>query len=190
MNITQTFYAPDRQAWRLWLEEHYRTEKEIWLIYYRLGSAKPRIPYSDAVEEALCFGWIDSTQKSLDAERIVQKFSPRKPGSPYSQTNIERLRLLIEADKVMPEVLAAIGDKLGAMLKQDIEIPADILHALQANEKTWLNFQTFSAPYRRIRIAYVDGARRRPVEFQKRLKTLVRMSEQNKLFGYGIEKFY
>jgi len=79
MEITKTFYAPDRKAWRDWLEEHYQDEKEVWLVYYRKQAGKPRVPYNDTVEEALCFGWIDSTIKRLDEERLAQRFSPRNP---------------------------------------------------------------------------------------------------------------
>lgn len=86
-----------------------RPEREIWLIYYHKDSGKPRIPYNDAVEEALCFGWIDSTVKNIDAERYAQRFSPRNPKTAYSQTNKERLRRLIAAGKVIPEVLAVIA---------------------------------------------------------------------------------
>ena len=186
MKITQTLYAPDRKAWRDWLKEHYQCEKEVWLVYYRKQAGKPRISYNDAVEEALCFGWIDSIVKNLDEERIAQRFSPRKPGSGYSQTNKERLRWLIAQGQIMPEVLANLGD----ISTKGVEIPADILQALQANEQAWQNFQRFSGSYQRIRVAYVDTARERPAEFEKRLEHLVRMTEQNKQFGRDIEKYY
>ncbi len=186
MIITQTFYAADRKTWRDWLEQHYRSENEVWLIYYRKQAGKPRISYNDAVEEALCFGWIDSTVKNLDTERIVQKFSPRKPNSEYSQPNKERLRWLITQGKVIPEVMENIGD----ISVENFEIPADILQALRANERAWQNFQQYSGSYQRIRVAFVDTGRRRPGEFQKRLNHLIQMSEQNKQFGYGIEKYY
>jgi len=186
MEITKTFCAPDRQAWRAWLEEHYRDEKEVWLIYYRKQADKPCIPYNDAVEEALCFGWIDSTVKRLDEERIAQRFSPRKPKSGYSQTNKERLRWLMARGQVMPDLLATIGD----ISSNQLEIPPDILQALRANEQAWRNFQRYAGSYQRIRVAYVDSARDRPGEFEKRLKHLVRMTEQDKQFGHDIEKYY
>ena len=105
MEITKTLYVVEREKWRAWLSRHYLSEKEIWLVYYRKGSGKPRIAYNDAVEEALCFGWIDSTVKKLDDERFAQRFSPRKPGADYSPANRERLRALIEQGQVAPEVL-------------------------------------------------------------------------------------
>ena len=76
MDITKTLYVTDRRDWRAWLRKHYKTEPEIWLIYPKKASGKPRIEYNDAVEEALCFGWIDSILKKLDEERTVQRFSP------------------------------------------------------------------------------------------------------------------
>ena len=74
-----------------WLRQQYKTEKEIWLVYYKKGSGKPRIEYNDAVEEALCFGWIDSTVRSIDENRFAQRFSPRKPNSKYSPANKETI---------------------------------------------------------------------------------------------------
>ena len=99
MEITQTLYVTDPQEWRAWLKAHYKTESEIWLVYYKKHTGKPRIAYNDAVEQALCFGWIDSIIKKLDEERSAQRFSPRKPKSGYSQANIERLRHLVAQGK-------------------------------------------------------------------------------------------
>lgn len=186
MKITKTLYVHKREDWRDWLQAHYQTEPEIWLEYYRAETGKPRIAYNDAVEEALCFGWIDSTIKALDEERTVQRFSPRKPKSGYSQTNRERLRRLLTQGQVMPEVAASLGD----MLDEPFVIPDDILVALQANIQAWHNFQRYSEPYQRIRIAYIDHARHRPGEFEKRLNHFLKMTEQDKQFGFGIESYF
>jgi uncharacterized protein YdeI (YjbR/CyaY-like superfamily) len=185
MNITTTAYVTNREDWRAWLEEHYRTEKEIWLIFYRKQSGKPRIPYNDAVEEALCFGWIDSIVKKVDEERFAQRFSPRNPKTGYSQTNRERLRKLMAQGKVKEDVLKTFGDQL----KDEFEIPPDILRALRENKQAWENFQKFPESYRRIRIGYIDHARNRPEEFEKRLKYFLKMTGQNKQFGFGIEDY-
>lgn len=186
MEIGRTLYVTEREAWRAWLAEHYQREPEIWLVYYRKASGKPRIAYNDAVEEALCFGWIDSIIKKLDEPRSAQRFSPRRDGSSYSQTNIERLRRLSAQGKVMPEVLEDLGD----LLEQEYEYPADIMAALQADEDAWRNFQRYSGPYRRIRVAYVDAGRARPEEFEKRLANLLKKTAAGKQFGYGIESYY
>jgi uncharacterized protein YdeI (YjbR/CyaY-like superfamily) len=187
MNIGKTLYVTDRKMWRAWLKGNYDKEKEIWLIYPKKASGKPRILYNDAVEEALCFGWIDSTAKRIDDESYAQRFSPRNPKSSYSEANKARLRKLVEEGKVIPSVKAAIKD----ILDEKFVIPDDILGALKENKLAWANFQKFSTKYQRIRIAYVDGARNRPDEFKKRLDNLVKMSGKNKQFGFGgIQKNY
>jgi len=187
MDITQTLYVTNPKDWRDWLEAHYKTEQEIWLIYCKKETTKPRIQYNDAVEQALCFGWIDSIVKKLDKERSVQRFSPRKPKSGYSQANIERLRYLVAQGEVIEEVLESLGD----ILEQEFVFPDDILDTIKTDEQAWHNYQNFSEPYKRIRIAFIEGARKRPEEFQKRLGYFIKMTRQNKLFGFGgIEKYY
>lgn len=187
MEITKTLHVTDRKEWRRWLRAHYRKEKDIWLVYYKKATGKPRIEYNDAVEEALCFGWIDSTLKSLDEERSAQRFSPRNPKTPYSPANRERLRKLLKQGKVIKEV----REKLAGILEEEFQIPQDILHEIQASEKAWENFQNFSEAYKRIRIGFIDGARDRPEEFKKRLRYFIKMTEKNRLFGFGgIDKHY
>ncbi len=186
MDITEILYVTTRDAWRDWLIEHHKSKTEIWLVSYRKEAGKPNLPYNDVVEEALCFGWIDSVRKTLDEVQYAQRFSPRRPGSSFSQTNIERLRRLIDQGRVMPEVLAGLRD----LDLEGFDAPPDIITALQADPQVWANFQRYSGSYQRIRIAYVDTARNRPGEFEKRLQNLVRKTAQNKQFGYGIEAYY
>jgi len=181
-------YVTKRKEWRAWLKKHYKSEKEIWLVYYKKHSGKPRIPYNDAVEEALCFGWIDSTLKTIDEDSFAQRFSVRNPKSRYSQANKERLRALVKQGKVVKEVLATLGDLVE---EDELEIPPDILKALRANKEAWKNFRGFSPAYKRIRIAFVDAARNRPQEFEKRLRYFIQMTAKNKQFGFGgIEKYF
>lgn len=187
MDITQTLHVTNRKDWRNWLKKNHKTEKDIWLVYYKKATGKPRIEYNDAVEEALCFGWIDSIAKRLDEERTAQRFSPRKPKSSYSQANVERLRSLVAKKKVMKEVVDSLGD----VLNEEFVVPPDISKAIKANKQAWKNFQKFSDSYKRIRIAFIHGARHRPEEFKKRLRYFVEMTEKDKMFGFGgIEKHY
>lgn len=181
MKPIKTLYVSTRRAWRDWLRRNYRSAQDIWLVYYRKGYGKRRIAYNDAVEEALCFGWIDSTLRKLDGPRFAQRFSPRNPKSPYSQANKVRLRKLIRQRKVRKEVLATIAD----ISPGTYVFPPDILHEIRGNKKAWRNFQKFSLPYKEIRIAFIDGARKRPEEFQKRLRYFIRMTEKDKLYGFG-----
>jgi uncharacterized protein YdeI (YjbR/CyaY-like superfamily) len=187
MEITQTLYVDNRDAWRAWLAEHYRTAKEIWLVYPRKATGRPRIAYNDAVEEALCFGWIDSTQKTLDDDHTAQRFTPRRAGSGYSQPNKERLARLLAQGKVAADVRAKLPD----VSVDGFQAPPDILAALQANPRAWENFQRYSPSYQRIRIAFVEDAReRRPEDFRKRLENLVRMSEKDRQYGVNLESYY
>ena len=187
MEITQTLYVTNAEEWRKWLEANYKTESEIWLVYYKVHTGKPRIEYNEAVEQALCFGWIDSTVRKLDEDRTAQRFSPRTPKSGYSQANIERLRYLVAQGMVVEEVVDSLGD----LLEREFVFPPDILEAIKADEKAWENYQNFSDTYKRIRVAFIEGARKRPEEFRKRLNYFIKMTRKNKQIGFGgIEKYY
>lgn len=191
MKVGKTLYVTTRQAWRSWLAKHHSTEKEIWLVYYKKRTTRPRIPYNDAVEEALCYGWIDSQTKGIDKDSYAQRFSPRKPASQWSEANKERVRRLIKAGKMTPAGLAALE---GALLPRQVvsrgkssarvaAIASDILQRLQQNKVTWKNFRRFPESYRRIRIGWIESARRRPAELEKRLRYFLKMTAQNKRFG-------
>ena len=95
----------ERRIWRAWLKSNHEKEKEAWLVFHKQQTGRRRILYNDAVEEALCFGWIDSTVRRIDEDRYAQKFSVRNPKSPYSQANLERLRALAKKGKVIQSVL-------------------------------------------------------------------------------------
>lgn len=186
MDVTETLYVPSREEWRDWLAAHHAEKSEIWLVTYRKHTGRPSVPYNDAVEEALCFGWIDSTRKGLDNERFAQRFTPRGPGSAYSQTNKERLARLGAEGKLH----ASVEGDLAEVRPEDFEIPEDIRAALEARDGAWAFFAGTSPSYQRIRAAYVDHARDRPDEFEKRLKNLVEKSAEGKRFGYGIEGYF
>ena len=179
VEIGKTLYVNDREQWRTWLAEHHASEREIWLVYYNKASGKQRISYNDAVEEALCFGWIDSIVKKVDADSAAQRFTPRRPKSPLSEMNKERIRRLAAQGRMTEAGLATVGD----LFSEPFTVPADILDALQADETTWRNFQAFPEGYKRIRIGWIEAARRRPDIFRQRLEYFLKMTAQNKRFG-------
>ncbi len=177
-----------RSEWRAWLRRHHKSSKEVWLVFYKKHTGRPRVAYNDAVEEALAFGWIDSTAKRIDEDRYAQRFTPRKPGSSYSESNLARLRSMAAKGKIVPEVLANVRPLLAA---KPLVIPPDILAALKADRETWKNFRAFSDSYKRIRIGYIDGARDRPQEFAKRLRNFLKTAKENRIIGFGgIQKHY
>jgi len=108
MEIGETLYVTTREQFRAWLEKHHASKKEIWLINYKKATGRPSIPYVDAVEEAICFGWIDGLEKSMDAERYALRFSPRRPKSNWTETNKERARRMIAEGKMEKAGLAAL----------------------------------------------------------------------------------
>ncbi len=106
MDSAEMVYCATREEWRDWLEGNHDKCKGIWLIYYKKGSGKPRVPYDDAVEEALCFGWIDSTVRRIDEEKYAQRFTPRKPDSGWSELNMRRMEQLIKEGRMTEAGLA------------------------------------------------------------------------------------
>ncbi|HEY5614770.1 MAG TPA: YdeI/OmpD-associated family protein [Bacteroidota bacterium] len=176
-------YAKNRKEWRSWLAKHYNREKEIWLIYYRIDSGKPRVPYNDAVEEALCYGWIDSTMKKVDVESFAQRFTPRKPRSQWSAMNIERVKRLRRKGKMTKAGLAVFVEPGKQLLQKYASPGRDILSILKKDKMVWKNFQKFPDSYKRIRIGWIEGARNRPKVFQQRLRYFLKMTAQNKRFG-------
>jgi uncharacterized protein YdeI (YjbR/CyaY-like superfamily) len=186
MEITKTLYVKTRSEWRNWLKKNYNKEKEIWLVFYNKASGRLRLPYDVAVEEALCFGWIDSILKKTDDESHVQRFTPRNPKSKYSQLNKERLKRLLKQKKVIASVRKTLGD----LENEKFIFPKDILNEIKKNEEAWQNYRNYSEAYRRIRIAFIDGGRRRPEVFKQRLDYFIKMTAQNKQYGFaGIEKY-
>ena len=187
MNIRKTLYITNRKIWRKWLEKNFDKEKDIWLIYPRKSSGRKRIVYNDAVEEALCFGWIDSIIKSFDEESSAQRFSPRNPKSTYSQQNKERVKWLLEHDMIHSSIL----DKAKKIALEKFVFPKDIINILKKDKIVWKNYNTFSDAYKRVRIAYIHNARQRPEEFKKRLENFINKTKENKQIGFGgIKKYY
>lgn len=179
MQLGETLYVKDRRAWRRWLEKHHKTAREIWLVYHTKASGKPTIPYNDAVEEALCFGWIDGQLQKHGPDSRAQRFTPRRPGSPMSEMNKERARRLIEQGKMTQAGLEAAGD-----LDTELVIPNEILRALKKDPEVWENFQRFPDSYKRIRIGWIVGPmKQRPEESEKRLRYFLKMTKQNKMYG-------
>ena len=184
MNLGKTLYVTKRKQWRSWLSKNYDKEKEIWLVYFRKSSGKSRIPYNDAVEEALCYGWIDSTVKGINEEKFAQRFTPRRSNSILSQMNKERIHRLIEQKKMTPAGLNAVKHVFdGSSKNKKCIIKKDILNELKKNKTTWKNFSKFPESYKRIRIEWIEGTRSLPKVFKQRLNYFIKMTSKNKKYG-------
>jgi uncharacterized protein YdeI (YjbR/CyaY-like superfamily) len=181
-------YFENREDWRKWLSENFETAAEIWFVFPSKSSGKKGVIYNDAVEEALCFGWIDSTAKNLDKDHQLRRFTPRRAKSAYSQSNKERLKWLLDSKMIHPK----LENEVKNVLSEPFTFPSDIVDKLRADKTVWENYRQFSDSYRRIRVAYIEAARTRPEEFEKRLNNfIVKTKENKKIIGFGgIEKYY
>lgn len=181
-------YFKDRAEWRKWLESHFEVDEEVWFTFPSISSGEQGISYNDAVEEALCFGWIDGVAGTLDKTHQLRRFTPRRKGSAYSRLNIERLIFLYEQGLIHPKLQETIKE----IINTPFVFPEDIITAIKKDKVAWENFQRFSDSYKRIRVAYIDSARNRPEEYNKRLSNFINKTRANKIItGYGgTDKYY
>ena len=184
MNIGETLNITNRKKWREWLRKNHKKKNEVWLIYYKKHTRKPRIPYDDAVEEALCYGWIDSTVKRIDDEKYTQKYTPRRPGSKWSKLNIERAKKMIKQKKMckIGLVLFEKGrpneiSKKRKALKQ-LVIPNDLKNALAKNKSAMENFKRFANSYKRTYLIYILDAKKSKTR-TRRIKRVVELAAKN-----------
>jgi hypothetical protein len=177
MEISRTFAPQNRAEWRDWLARHWATEPEIWLLSAG-RAAGDQLSYLDAVEEAICFGWIDSIEKRVSATQRAQRFSPRKRRSNWTELNKARARRLIDL-----ELMTAAGRATLPDLDAPFVVAPDIAALLQQEPGTWVNFMAFPELYRRVRIGYVEEQRRSPAEFERRLRNFLERTAANQMFG-------
>lgn len=169
-----------RSEFRRWLEEHHQREKECWMIAKK-GKNPPKdcVWYLDAVEEALCFGWIDTTHKNIDGVDM-QRFTPRAPRSPWSELNKERCRRLERLGLMTDAGRAALPD----MSENGFAIDAEIMQAFLKNPTAWAKFQGFPPLYQRVRVDSIQRDKKKDrAVFEKRLQKLIEQSEAGRMFG-------
>ena len=181
-----------RGQWRKWLEKNHSTAPGIWMIYYKKETGKRKFDMADAVEEALCFGWIDSVAQKLDDERSMQKFTPRKPKSIWSKINKKRIEKLIEQKLMKPAGLATIErakengswDTLNSsdLHTDNNSMPDDLEKALSKNKKALANFLAFPPSYRKRFLFWIDSAKT-PLTKAVRIKQTLLMAAANKKPG-------
>jgi uncharacterized protein YdeI (YjbR/CyaY-like superfamily) len=174
----KTLYVEERSKWRAWLKANCERAAEIWLVYYKEDTGRARIAYADAVEEAICFGWIDSKIKKLDEARFVQLFTPRQPKSKWSSINIERARRMIREGKMSASGLR-VFDRRNQTSEQPTKLPAPLREQFQKHEAAWENFQRFPPAYQRLSIGWVASAKKEETQI-RRLRHLIAESAANK----------
>lgn len=192
MKILKTVHVTNRESWRAWLEKNHDRETEIWLVYDKKHTGRPRIPYGDAVEEALCFGWIDSNIQYLNERQYVQKFTPRNAKSRWSALNKRRAEKLIregrmtqaglaKTDGITKEDSDAEVRKIKAKRK-DLEIPSLFEKALTTHPKARDYFNHLAPSYRRNYILWISNAKREETR-NKRISEAINLLSQNKKLG-------
>jgi uncharacterized protein YdeI (YjbR/CyaY-like superfamily) len=170
--------------WRAWLEANHSTAPGAWLILIKKNSDLQGVGYEEAVEEALCFGWIDSKEKSLDAQRMMLTFTRRKPGGFWARSNKERVARLIEQGRMTPAGLAVIeqaqADGSWNALDgfDDLTIPEDLAAAFATNEAAARNFAAFTTGAQRTYLWWIKTAKR-PETRARRIEETVRLAGQN-----------
>jgi uncharacterized protein YdeI (YjbR/CyaY-like superfamily) len=153
-------------AWRKWLEKKHQSEQSVWLVYYRTATKIPSLTWSEAVDEALCFGWIDSTKKTIDKERYMQYFSPRKPSSTWSKVNKDKVAKLTQNKQMKQagfDCIETAKQNGNWSLMDDVEnliVPADLEMALKNNESAMEFYESQSKSIKKILLYWVVVAKR------------------------------
>jgi len=182
-------YCKTDAEWREWLQRNHDRESEVWLVFYKKCTGEPTVTYEPAVEEALCFGWIDSIIRSIDDRTYMQKFTPRKDGSKWSPVNKARVARLIESGRMTEFGLAKIEtakrngqwDKSSGHVFDDT-VPEALQAALDRNARAQETFQGLATSYRRHYIGWI-GAAKRPETREKRIAEAVALLEQGQKLG-------
>ena len=176
-----------REEWRAWLVEHHASESEIWLVYHKQASGKPRIPYEDAVEEALCFGWIDSIVRRLDEHRFAQKFTPRSAKSQWSDLNRARFAKVVKEGRMTPAGLARSPSSPGANARERPRVPATVapgylVRALTRHPAARTYFESLAPSHRRAYSMWIETAKKEETR-QRRLAEALKLLARNEKLG-------
>lgn len=190
MTELKQFQFKTRAAWRAWLKKNHKKSKGIWLVYYKKYTGKASVAYNDAVEEAICFGWIDSKVRTVDDERYMQVYTPRNKKSIWSDTNIMRARKMLEEKRMTPaglnvmppEVREAVRTgkikRKGIVIPKVLPMPKDLEKALAGNKNAESNWERFAPSHKKMYIWWVLDAKK-PETRERRIKEVVRRSENN-----------
>ncbi|MBD3882434.1 YdeI/OmpD-associated family protein [Phormidium tenue FACHB-886] len=179
-----SIHPETRAEWRSWLEQHHKRNEGIWLISYKKTTGKPRFDYDEAVEEALCFGWIDSKPNKLDEERSLLWFAPRKRRTGWSKLNKERVERLLQQGLVMPAGLAKVeaakadGSWNALDAVEALEIPADLEQALSADAAAKQNFEAFPKSVKRGILEWIASAKK-PETRARRVEETAQLAARN-----------
>ena len=181
MKMSRTLRVSNRDAWRSWLEKHHADASEVWLVHYKKHTGKPRLPYDDAVEEALCFGWIDANIQRIDDDRYARKFTPRRDKSNWSALNLIREGRMTAAGLARLDPAAARPVPAASRSTCPPPLPEYMRKALVANRRAWENFKSLAPSYRRQYIRWVRAAVREETRERRLREAVARLAQNQKL---------
>ena len=183
------FTPGNRQDWRNWLRKHHADKAEVWVVFFKKTASRTNLSYNDAVEEALCFGWIDGMKRSIDEERYMHRFSPRKPGSKWSPSNLERVRRMIDAGLITKAGEQSIADakKSGAWDSPvsppgPLPMPPAFDARLGRNKKARAFFESLAPSCRRQYIDWIASAKREDTR-KRRIDEAIKLLSSRKKLG-------
>lgn len=180
----KTLDARTPEQWRRWLACHHDSKSEVWLVFHKRHTRRASIAYEDAVDEALCFGWVDSLIKRLDEDRYARKFTPRKPDSIWSTTNRKRYARLQASGRLMPAGVnrAPTDRRYDARRPLPSKVPQYIQAALRKRPKAWSAFERLAPSHRRRYVAWIDFAKQQATKV-RRLQEAIRLLAAGKQLG-------
>jgi uncharacterized protein YdeI (YjbR/CyaY-like superfamily) len=192
MPLQKTFKATDRETWRTWLASNHASETVVWVLFQKKHTGESCMSYDDSVEEALCFGWIDSIIKRIDDKTYARKFTPRIDSANWSELNKRRVAKCIQEGRMTEIGLAKVtyadpgnykaSRPGGKTQRQPLSVPAFMSKGLRANEKAWKNFSTMPPSHQRNYILWISSAKLEETR-ERRLKEAIRMLNNNKQLG-------
>jgi len=186
MDIQPQFFK-NQQDFRNWLEHHHQSEKELLVGFYKVGSKKPSMTWSESVDQALCFGWIDGVRKSIDEESYSIRFTPRKKDSIWSVVNIKKIDALIKSELIQPAGLEAFRhrkkEKSGVYSHEKVASPlkAEYEKQFQSNKKAWEFFERQAPSYKKLIIHWIMSAKQDKTQASRLEKTILESEKEKRV---------
>jgi len=180
MKDSDSIACLDRAAWRAWLASHHDRRKGVWLVIYKKATGRPTVSYEEAVEEAVCFGWIDSIIRRVDAERYAQRFSPRTNKTSWSAKNVERARKMVREGLMTEAGLAKFRGATPSVApasRPGLKLPAAYLAVLKARPRAFENFHRLAPSHRRQYIGWILSAKKEETRLRRLAESMDRLEK-------------
>ncbi len=175
----------DQAAWRNWLQTHHGSAAEVWIVYFKKGSGTASVTYPEALEEALCFGWIDGVRRRLDDDRFTQRFTPRRPGSRWSEVNRAHAKRLLAEGRMAPAGIANLPADLHEHSERkcasESEVPAELATGLEGNAAARATFTSLAPSYRRLYVRWIAEAKRPETRARRAAEAIAKLERGERL---------